>query len=79
MDWKLESRADELLAEYRETCTTNAEKTETLTEAQMRLRYDKEVYNSFGLAEASLFSGIYGRAFNPEFGQRPSRHRRADD
>ena len=79
VNYDLESQADDLLKTYRGTCVTNDEKTEFFTEAQMKLRWDREVYNSFGLAESSLFSGIYGRAFNPEFGSRPSRHQRLDD
>lgn len=79
VDWKLEAKADELLASHRATQTTAAEKTEILSEAQLTLRLDREVYNSFGTADGQLFSGIYGREFNPEFGQRPSRHRRLDD
>jgi hypothetical protein len=79
VNWKLEAAADEMLAAYRATLTTAAEKTEILSEAQLTLRVDREVYNSFGVADGQLFNGIYGRDHNPEFGRRPSRHRRTDD
>lgn len=79
IDWSLEQQANDLLLAHRATCTTADEKTEILTEAQLELRNNREVYTSLGVADSQLFSGIYGRAFNPEIGQRPSRHRRADD
>lgn len=79
IDWKLEAKADELLGAHRATCTTAGEKTEILTEAQLKLRWDREVYTSLGVADSQLFAGLYRREFNPEMGQRPSRHRRGDD
>lgn len=80
VDWSLENEADALLAAHRrETATTTAEKTETLTENQMNLRWGREVYNGFGVADPAIVRGQYSREFNPEFGQRPSRHQRFDD
>lgn len=79
VDWKLEAVANELLATHRATCTTTDEKTEFLTDAQMELRLDREVYNGFGLADSNLFSGIYHRVYREGAGQRPSRHRRTED
>jgi hypothetical protein len=79
IDWNLEAQADDLLLAHRATCTTAGEKTEILTETQLELRANREVYTSLGVADSQLFSGLYRRAFNPEMGQRPSRHRRTDD
>ena len=36
-----------------------------LSEEQLKMRHDREVYNKNGVAEASLYQGMYRRAYNP--------------
>ncbi|AON96837.1 hypothetical protein BI081_gp086 [Mycobacterium phage Tonenili] len=40
---------------------------------QLRMRYEREVYNRNGVADPAIESGIYHRAYNPQVGRRPRR------
>ncbi len=68
VDWKLEEDADRLLADGRRNDPVS--KTDYLSKEQLALRRSKEVLNGNGVPDASLFSGMYRRCFNPLFGQR---------
>ena len=50
-----------------------------LSREQMILRKNKEVYSTNGVPDASLVSGLYRRAYNPEFGARPKGVKGSDD
>ncbi|QAY04460.1 hypothetical protein SEA_TEARDROP_72 [Mycobacterium phage Teardrop] len=39
---------------------------------QLRMRYEREVYNRNGVADPAIESGIYHRAYNPRIGHRPT-------
>ena len=69
---QIEEDSHRLLAEQRRGVTSMAEKTDYLSCEQYGLRRSKEVYNERGVPDASLMSGLYRRAYNPEFGNRPS-------
>lgn len=79
IDYKLEEDADRWLAESRRGVTSMSAKTDYLSKEQLALRQSKEVMNHHGMADASLFSGMYRRAFNPHSGQRPKGRRSSDD
>lgn len=74
-DWKLEDEADRLLAEGRRGVTSMAAKTDYLSREQLALRRAKEVLNSNGVCDASLYQGLYRRCHNPLAGQRPKKSR----
>ena len=78
-DYKLEEEADRWLAESRRGVTSMSAKTDYLSREQLALRQSKEVMNHHGVSDASLFSGMYRRAFNPLAGQRPRGRRTSDD
>lgn len=54
-------------------------KTDYLSKEQLALRQSKEVMNHHGVSDASLFAGMYRRAYNPLAGQRPKGRRSSDD
>lgn len=75
-----EEASERILADGRRGVKSMAEKTDYLTNEQYRLRWGKEVFNSNGVPDASLMSGLYRRAYNPEFGNRPgSAGKQSDD
>lgn len=78
-DYKLEEDADRWLAESRRGVTSMSAKTDYLSKEQLALRQSKEVLNHHGVSDAALFSGMYRRAFNPLYGQRPKSRRNSDD
>jgi hypothetical protein len=53
--------------------------TDILSGEQYMLRRSREVFNINGVPDASLVSGLYRRAYNPQYGQRPSGKKSADD
>lgn len=79
IDWRLEEEANEILRESRKDVTKLSEKKYWLTEEQLNLRQSREVYNQFGVPDASLVSGLYRRAYNPHAGHRPSKSRNSDE
>lgn len=78
VDYTTEADADRLLAKGREGVTALSDKHDFLTRDQLILRMKKEVLNSQGFADESLYPGLFRRAFNPLAGKRPSR-RSSDD
>lgn len=79
VDYRLEEDADRWLAESRRGVTSMSAKTDYLSKEQLALRQSKEVMNQNGVSDASLFIGMYRRAFNPLSGHRPSGRRSSDD
>jgi hypothetical protein len=79
VDYRLEEDADRWLAESRRGVTSMSAKTDYLSKEQLALRQSKEVMNHHGVSDASLFSGMYRRAYNPQAGQRPKGRRSSDD
>lgn len=79
VDYRLEEDADRWLAESRRGVTSMSAKTDYLSREQLALRQSKEVMNQHGVSDASLFSGMYRRAFNPLAGQRPKGRRNSED
>jgi hypothetical protein len=79
VDYRLEEDADRWLAESRRGVTSMSAKTDYLSKEQLALRQSKEVMNHHGVSDASLFIGMYRRAFNPLSGQRPKGRRNSDD
>lgn len=75
-DYHTEDRADHLLAAARRQCGADDG---CLSKDQQHLRWSKEVYNHQGVADESLVMGIYRRAHNPFFGQRPKGNKNSDD
>lgn len=67
---QLEEDTERLLAADRRN-SSSSDKTDYLSREQLILRQKKEVYNSTGIPDASLISGLYKRAYNPELGNRP--------
>jgi hypothetical protein len=62
----LEIVAYEILAEDRRNGSKRiVDQQFWLSEEQFSLRYKHEVYNKNGVAEASLYQGMYRRAYNP--------------
>lgn len=74
-NYALEEQADTWLTEARES----ASKSDWLSHDQLALRQSREIPNHLGVADESLMSGIYRRAFNPLAGQRPKRPRSRDE
>ena len=74
----LEEDAERLLAADRRQ-SESKDKTDYFSREQMILRRNREVYSANGVPDASLISGIYKRAFNPDFGHRPNRTKGGDD
>ena len=78
-DLALEEEAAAWLAKSREGVTALSEKRDWLSRDQLLLRYKKEVFNSEGISDESLMSGLFRRAYNPTFGRRPGKHLRSDE
>lgn len=78
-DFQLEDDADKLLAEGRRGLTSIQDKTDYLSREQLALRRSKETYNMHGVPDASLYSGMYRRSFNPLAGRRPKGLKTSDD
>jgi hypothetical protein len=70
VDWELEALADQLLSESRKGVTKVSEKRDFLTTDQLERRRSREVYNQKGVPEPHLYSGLYRRCWNPDFGHR---------
>lgn len=71
-DWELEEEADRILADYRrEHPIISEEEYLVLSKGQMDRRSQKEILNKQSYPEAHLYSGLYKRAYNPNFGKRP--------
>ena len=73
IDFELEEAANALLREGRRGITALSAKRDYLTDEQLALRQSREVLNITGVADESLYSGLYRRAFNPLAGKRPRR------
>lgn len=65
VNFELENQANEILRKGRAGVTRLEDKKFYLTEEQLKLRQDREVYNSNGVPDVHLVSGLYRRAFNP--------------
>ncbi len=70
-DHLLEEQAAAWLARSREGVTALSEKRDWLSEDQLRLRAQREILNSTGIADESLFLGMFRRAHNELAGHRP--------
>ena len=70
-NYSVEEEANRLLAVGREGVTSLKDKRDYLTEDQLALRASKEILNTQGVPDASLVSGLFRRAFNPNSGHRP--------
>ena len=79
VDYKLEEEADKMLADSRRGVTSMSAKTDYLSKEQLALRQSKEVFNRQGVPDSAFMSGMYRRAFNPLYGQRPKGKRTSDD
>jgi AraC-like DNA-binding protein len=72
-DDSIEDEANRLLAHSREGITALSEKRDFLSPDQLALRSAREVGNRNGFSDESLMSGMFRRAYNPLFGQRPGK------
>jgi len=71
-DLVLEIAAFEILAEDRRQGSKRiVDRQFWLSPDQLDARHKREVYNKNGVPDAALFSGIFGRVYNPMAGQRP--------
>lgn len=71
VDPYLEEQADRILAEDRKRRGAKAVAEDgCLTDGQMDSRRQREVYNKNGVPEASLYNGLFRRAYNPLIGKR---------
>jgi hypothetical protein len=75
----IEEDAERLLAASRRGKNGPVVTDEWLSREQYILRKNKEVYSASGVPDASLISGLYKRAYNPEFGNRPNKTKSSDD
>jgi hypothetical protein len=79
IDWELEEQAHALLIKDRKQRgiksiqATTSEEYCWLTDWQLDLRLEREVYNKNGVPDANIIEGRFIRAFNPLFGKRPKR------
>ena len=71
IDYTLEEQANAILREGRRGITALSQKKDYLTEEQLALRLQREVFNSNGVPDAHIMSGLYRRAYNPLAGNRP--------
>lgn len=70
-DRSLEEEAARYLAKSREGVTALSDKRDYLTHDQWVLRSQREIPNGRGVADESLYTGLFRRAYNPLAGQRP--------
>ncbi len=73
VDYSLEEKADQYLADGRRGEDRETDPRDWLTREQLALRRAKETYSPNGMPDSRLVRGIYRRAFNPLAGQRPKR------
>lgn len=78
-DLSAEEYANEILVNSRRQEGKNADRREWLTTEQILLRQHKEVYNQNGFPDASLVSGMYKRAHNPNANGRPGRNSKSEE
>lgn len=71
MDYSLEEKADELLAQRRREGHPDDDYL-VLSPGQMDRRRSREIYNRNGFPEAHLFNGLYRRVHNPLIGVKPT-------
>lgn len=71
VDYKLEQQANDLLKESRRGVTALSEKKDFFSDEQLAQRRSREVYNTNGVPDSHIMSGLYKRAFNPLAGHRP--------
>ena len=71
INFELEKEANALLRHSRQGVTALSEKQDFFTEEQMALRLQREVYNINGFPDPHINSGLFRRAYNPNFGNRP--------
>lgn len=71
VNFALEEQANAILREGRRGVTALSEKKDYLTEEQLNLRLQREVFNVNGVPDAHIMSGLYRRAYNPLAGNRP--------
>lgn len=75
VDYELEEQADAWLAKEK----LSAENRDYLSADQLKLRAEREISNSLGVADASLMAGMYRRAHNPLAGTRPGKRGHSHD
>ena len=71
VDFTLEEAANAILREGRRGITALSAKKDYLTEEQLALRHNREVYNVNGVPDVHIRSGLYRRAYNPGAGTPP--------
>lgn len=72
VDFDLEEQANAILREGRRGVTALSAKKDYLTEEQLMLRQNREVFNVNGVPDCHIMSGLYRRAYNPLAGNRPT-------
>ena len=72
VNFSLEQQANAILREGRAGITALSEKKDYLTDEQLALRLQREVYNINGVPDVHIRSGIYRRAYSPLAGRRPT-------
>jgi hypothetical protein len=72
VNFSLEEQANAILREGRRGITALSAKKDYLTEEQLTLRQNREVYNVNGVPDCHIMSGLYRRAYNPIAGARPT-------
>lgn len=78
-DRRCEDEAAAWLAKSREGVTALRDMRDFLTKDQLTLRGQKEVLNSHGVADQSLYPGLFRRAYNPLTHQRPRGLRNSEE
>lgn len=79
IDFTLEEAANMILAEGRKGVTKLSDKKDYLTEEQLVLRQQREVYNSNGVPDKGIVCGLYRRTYNPNMGRRPTSGLKSSD
>jgi hypothetical protein len=75
--YELELEAELLLMQQRALGSRKiGDKNGWLNTAQLKLRLSREVLVPTGTPDATLMRGVYGRAWNPRAGKRPTNHNR---
>ena len=77
---QIEEDAERLLAATRRQArVTQDDPGDYLSREQYILRKTREIYNTLGVPDASLISGMYKKAYNPEFGRRPNSSQKSEE
>lgn len=74
--YALEELATQIIMDARSDITAISEKNDILSPDQLELREKREVHNGRGYPDPSIAQGLFRRAYNPNFGRRPTGRRR---